>query len=296
MSRDRDRDGNGDLDDPPVSTDPADYPLGRTPAEAQRLMLQHRLYAGATRQLLASAGVATGMRVLDVGSGAGDVALLLADVVGPTGEVVGIEVARESIDFAAHRVDVAGVGQTVRFVQADLRDLRLSLDEGPFDAVVGRWVLMYQPDPAALLRRLATLVRPGGVVVFQESDLVNLHPPWPPSPLTEQIRSWLTPPSDRSGGPEPRMGPKLFATFVAAGLSSPAVRIDTPAGGGPDWPGYEYVAATVRSLLPVLSSLGVVEPDAVDIDTLASRLRDEITANQGVLPLASVYGVWSRVP
>jgi SAM-dependent methyltransferase len=276
-----------------ASTDPADYPLGRTPAEARRLMLQHRLYADATRQLLVSAGVSSGMRVLDVGSGAGHVALLLADLVGPTGEVVGIEFAPESIALAADRVDSAGVSRTVRFVQADLRDL--TLDEAPFDAVVGRWVLMYQPDPPTLLRQLAGMVRPGGIVAFQESDLVTLLQPHHPSPLNDQIRAWLTPPADL-GGPEPRMGPKLFAAFVAAGLTTPAVRIDTPAGGGRNWPGYEYVAATVRSLLPLMTALGLADPDDIDLDTLAERLRDEITAHHSVLPLSSVYGVWARVP
>jgi ubiquinone/menaquinone biosynthesis C-methylase UbiE len=255
-------------------------------------MLQHRLYADATRQLLISAGVSPGMRVLDVGSGAGDVALLLADLVGPTGEVVGIEFAPESIAFAEGRVDSAGLSRSVRFVRADLCDF--TLDEGPFDAVVGRWVLMYQPDPSALLRRLADLLRPGGIVAFQESDLVDLHRPHRPSPVNEQVRAWLTPPDELTGGPEPRMGPKLFAAFIAAGLTSPAVRIDTPAGGGPTWPGYEYIAATLRSLLPLMSSLGLARPEDVDIDTLADRLRDEITAHHSVLPLASVYGVWAR--
>jgi predicted O-methyltransferase YrrM len=93
-----------------LSTDPADYALGRTPSEARRLTLQHRLYAEITRRLLTSAGVTAGMRVLDIGSGVGDVALLLADVVGPTGEVVGIEAAPESIAIAAERVAAAGVG------------------------------------------------------------------------------------------------------------------------------------------------------------------------------------------
>lgn len=278
-----------------LSTDPADYALGRTPDEARRLMLQHRLYADTTRRLLSSAGVTAGMRVLDLGSGVGDVALLLADIVGPTGEVVGIEAAPESIAIAAERVAAAGLGDNVRFVQADLRD-ELALDGAPFDAVVGRWVLMYQPDPVDLVRRLVDLVRPGGIVAFQESDLTNHHPPHPPSPLVDQIHAWLTPPDDLRGGPEPRMGPKLFATFVDAGLPAPVVHIDTPAGGGPHWPGYEYIAETMRSLLPLMSTLGILQPGDVDIDTLAGRLRHETTTNHGVVPLASVYAAWARTP
>jgi SAM-dependent methyltransferase len=271
-------------------TDPSNYALGRSDAEARRLMMQHRLYGPATRQLFTDAGIGPGMRVLDVGSGAGDVSLLLADLVGPSGEVVGVEIAPESIAVATERARASGVGSSVRFVQADLRDL--ALDEGRFDAVVGRWVLMYQPDPVALLRRLAGLLRPGGVMAFQESDLVAVHRPFPESPLHERLQAWLQPPDGT--GVETRMGPKLFPSFVAAGLAAPAVRIDTPVGGGPDWPGYEYVAATTRSLLPMLAAVGGVDPVEVDVDTLADRLRAEIVAQDGVMPLASVYGAWSR--
>jgi SAM-dependent methyltransferase len=275
----------------PDTTDPAHYALGRSAAEARRLMLQHRIYGPATRQLLTEAGITTGMRVLDVGSGAGDVALLLADLVGPTGEVVGVEVAPESIALATARAQAEAPATPVRFVAADLREL--DLDEGPFDAVVGRWVLMYQPDPVALLRRLAALVRPGGVVAFQESDLVAVHRPYPEAPLHEQVLAWMRPPVDT--GVEMRMGPRLFGAFVAAGLPAPTVRIDTPVGGGPEWPGHEYVAATMRSLLPMLVAVGGVDPDEVGLDTLADRLRDEVVARDGIQPLASVYGAWARL-
>ncbi len=91
------------------------------------------------------------------------------------------------------------------------------------------------------------------------------------------------------------MGPKLIRSFVAAGLPTPSVRIDTPVSGGRDWPGYEFLAATMLSLLPMLVALGGVDEREVDVDTLADRLRDEIVANDSVQPLVSVYGAWARV-
>ena len=67
-----------------LPSDPAgSYALGRSDAETRRLILQHQLYGPFTRQFLTAAGITAGMKVLDVGSGAGDVALLLADLVGP---------------------------------------------------------------------------------------------------------------------------------------------------------------------------------------------------------------------
>lgn len=69
------------------------YVLGHTEAELKRLTTQARLIDPITRRFLVSAGVVPGMRVLDVGSGAGDLAILLAAMVGPEGEVVGSDSA-----------------------------------------------------------------------------------------------------------------------------------------------------------------------------------------------------------
>ena len=76
------------------------YVLGHTEAELKRLATQARLIDPITRRFLVSAGITEGMRVLDVGSGAGDVAILLADLVGPKGEIVGTDPASIAIDAA----------------------------------------------------------------------------------------------------------------------------------------------------------------------------------------------------
>jgi SAM-dependent methyltransferase len=276
---------------PLEATDPASYALGRSRDEADRLHLQHRIYGASTRDLFTAAGIDPGMRVLDIGSGAGDVAMLVADIVGPTGEVVGLEVAPETIAIAEERAAAAGLGN-VRFVEADLR--HLDLGEGTFDAVVGRWVLMYQPDPVELLRRLASYLRPGGIVAFQESDLVNVLRPYPDAPVHARLRELMMPPTER-GGLEQQMGPRLYGAFIAAGLPAPELLTHMPVGGGPDWVGYQYIASTARSLLPTFAAMGLVTLDAIDLDTLEHQLREEIVSTNGVLPLPVVYGAWTRL-
>src|SRR5260370_41995804 len=67
------------------------YPFRSSEAERQRLIAQDGLVAPSTRRLFEQAGIASGMRVLDIGSGPGDVAFLAARVVGPTGEAVGCQ-------------------------------------------------------------------------------------------------------------------------------------------------------------------------------------------------------------
>jgi ubiquinone/menaquinone biosynthesis C-methylase UbiE len=88
------------------------------------------------------------MRVLDVGSGGGDTALLSEEVVGAEGEVVGVDQSPAAAAAAAAAAEkrIAAAGKrNISFRHGDLD--RLELGE-PFDAAVGRYVLMFNPDPA----------------------------------------------------------------------------------------------------------------------------------------------------
>ena len=111
-----------------VQPQPADaaptYPLGRGDAETRRLMLQHQIYGPLTRRLFEAAGIGAGMRVLDIGSGAGDVSLLLADLVGPRGRVTGVDLNGEILQTARARVQAAS-WQNVTFHARRYRSNRI---------------------------------------------------------------------------------------------------------------------------------------------------------------------------
>jgi SAM-dependent methyltransferase len=252
-------------------------------------VLQNQLFGHLTRQFFVAAGITKGMNVLDVGSGAGDVAMTLAELVGPQGRVVGVDTNADILETARERVEAAG-WSNVEFRHGDVSDIDLG---EVHDAVVGRWVLMYVPDPADLLRTLAGRVRPGGIIAFQEGDFRNPLRSYPAVPLHEQVARWTTPPPG-APGPDIEMGPKLFQTYLAAGLPAPHLRVDAAVGGGPDWPGYRYLAGTVRSLLPFLEQIGAVTAAEVDIDTLEERLRDEVVAVDGIQILPSLFGAWTH--
>ena len=266
-----------------------DYALGRSAAETGRLVLQHQIYSPITRQFLVTAGVTRGMTVLDLGSGAGDVALLLADVVGPSGRVVGVDGHAGILETARARVRAAG-WSNIELRHGDVRALDLPAE---FDAVVGRWILMHVPDPVDVLRRVRALLRPGGLVAFLESDLSPPVRTYPPAPLHERVVRWTAPRKDMSG-PATDMGLQLFRAFLDAGLPAPQLRLDAPIGGGPDWPGYAYVADTVRSLLPFLEQAGAVTAAEADVDTLEARLRAEVVSARAVQILPTVIGAWTR--
>ncbi len=148
----------------PASGPPSPYALGNTDAEHQRLIRQAALFAPLTERLFREAGIGPGHRVLDLGSGVGDVAMLAASLVGPSGAVLGIERDESSIAHARIRVAEAGL-RNVTFSQSDVSGVAT---DKPFDAAVGRLILMFLPDPVAVLRSVSLLVRPGGVLAFHE--------------------------------------------------------------------------------------------------------------------------------
>ena len=254
----------------------ARYTMGRSEAETKRLIENARLYDEMTRRFLLRSGIAKGMRVLDVGSGAGDVALTLAEFVGSDGSVVGVDVNAKILETARDRASVAGF-TNVQFITGDVRSLELS---DTFDAVVGRLVLMYIADPADALKQLAMHLRPGGIVAFQEVDLA-LHKALagPDTPLLSKLIDWECIVFERTGA-HTDMGTGMYRAFVEAGLPEPTLHLETPIGGAAAWPGYEQRAATFRNLLPLIETYGIATAEELDIETLAERLRAEAVVSK----------------
>ena len=100
-------------------TDGQSYFLGHSDAEIERLALQSAFYRDATEALLKRAGLAPGMRVLDIGCGGGDVSLLAAEMVGPSGAVLGIDRTAAAVSAAQRRVAALGI-RHVRFAVTEL--------------------------------------------------------------------------------------------------------------------------------------------------------------------------------
>ena len=274
-----------------VDTGERTYALGDSDSERRRLMQQSDLLGVYTRHVFEQAGIAPGMRVLDVGSGAGDVALLLADLVGPDGAVVGIDQNPAILATATARARDLG-HRNITFVTGDVSDA--TFDRG-FDAAVGRLVLMYLADPVAALRRIAGHLRPGGVVAFQEADFTSFAHSVPPIPLMADIHDWIRG-AFAAAGCDTQIGFRVRRQFLDAGLPAPRLQFNTVMGGGEDFAGYTFTAATLRSLLPVIERAGLATAAEIDVDTLPDRLRDEVVAADASITTISVVGAWSTLP
>ncbi|MER9559343.1 class I SAM-dependent methyltransferase [Mesorhizobium sp. M0323] len=269
--------------------DPRPYALGYTQSEFKRLELQGALIYDLTEHVLRSAGIGPGMRVLDIGCGVGDVSLLAGRLVGPAGSVLGVDRSAEAVDIAERRATESGQCYWTRFTTAELDTFS---PDGSFDAVIGRLVLMYLPDPAATLRRLAGFLRPGGIVAVQEMAM-PLTRSFPEAPLFGKCRGWIIDTIERAGF-EVDMGGRLPMVFAGAGLPAPRMNSAGLAGSGPDSPIYDYIAGTLRSLLPMAEAVGTATAAEVEVDTLAERLRNEAVEQQTCIMLPPFVGAWAN--
>src|SRR5258708_9052509 len=165
-----------------------EYSLGHSPAEQERLQRQACYLRGITESIWRTAGIMPGLRVLDVGCGVGDTTFLAADLVGPDGFVVGMDRSADPVDAARRRAEADG-RTNVLFVQGELGSP--VPDQGPFDAVVGRYVLVHQQDIAAARRSLGALLRPAGLVAFHELELDLRFISDPSSDFAARVYFWL---------------------------------------------------------------------------------------------------------
>jgi SAM-dependent methyltransferase len=269
------------------------YPFQSSDAERQRLIDQNKLVAPLTERLFRRAGLKAGMRVLDIGSGAGDVAFLAARLVGPTGSVLGIDRDPAQIRFAEQRARAEDI-RNVDFTVGDFRNFAL---KEPVAAIVGRLALMYAADPLAALRSVARNVKPGGVIALQES-IYDYDAPVPIEPrdcLAGRAVEWCHA-AFKHAGVQPRMGLRLFSLMRAAGLEpSSDIELLMPLQQGPDGALFGIIAALVRSQIPAIVASGAATEAEIGIDTLEQRMIADAPAGGVVGYFNSGHvAVWAR--
>ena len=264
------------------------YVLGHEDAEVKRLLLQGRLYDGYTEHALRLAGLRPGMRVLDIGCGPGDVSFVAARLVGPTGSVLGVDAAPEMIALASARADEKGL-LTAQFRQSGIDSL--TLDE-PVDAVIGRLILMHLPDPAASLRRLATLVRPGGIIAFSENDMAGTRST-PEMPLFAQTAAGIVR-AFETMGLSTRFGLTLHSVFADAGLGTPHLTQGTPIGTAADTDILSYAAEVWRLVSPVAEQHGFAIDELADMDNFVPQLHELALATNSVITMPPMITAWVR--
>lgn len=248
----------------------ATYVLGRSAEEYDRLRRQARVWEEATGRLLDRAGVACGMSCLDAGCGPGETMRLLAQRVGPSGRVTGLDVDGELGREAVASLHAAGHLQC-RFVEGDV----LGADAFPetrFDLVYARLLLFHLADPVTAVRRLWDWTAPGGQLVLQDYDLSSIGSDAPlvfVDHFCDVVVGTFV-----AAGCDVRAGRRLPTLLTAAGVGPPdgtdvGGRLESLAAAKP------ALAAVYRSLLPAALAHGVTtEAESESWLEEAARIHD----------------------
>jgi ubiquinone/menaquinone biosynthesis C-methylase UbiE len=184
------------------------------------LGLRNDVYRRPLATALDRLGLREGWTCVDVGAGGGDVSVALAEIVGRDGRIYAVDSDPRARDEVARAASTHA--QVVALTQAGEE---LTLPEA-VDLAFCRFLLMHVVDPVAVLRRMASAVRPGGWVVAQE-------------PITSAGRIAGTPFS-MPDARHPDVGALLPALVLEAGLSIVDAWAEAPAGAGPG-PVADYV-------------------------------------------------------
>ena len=270
-----------------MQSKPSDYVLGHTDQEQLRLIRQARVLSSITEQFLRDAGIVSGMRVLDIGCGVGDVAMLVANLVGPQGEIVCVDMDQAFITTAQKRASAVGIDNAT-FHRADITTFT---DSEPFDAIVGRLVLEFVPEPDAAIRRLSGLLRPGGIMAFQEPSwkiwlAYTAHLPLRMA-VTTILRDVFV-----AGGVNTEMELPLYRGFMSANLTPAQMHLTLPIGD--DRAFRDLLHDLLTAVWERAAALELPLAGLGDPATLAARLDDELEVNRSFASFVGLIGAFAR--
>jgi ubiquinone/menaquinone biosynthesis C-methylase UbiE len=267
---------------------PSQYVLGSDPVEIARLDAQAAWIAPATALLLRAAGIAPGMRVLDLGTGLGHVALQIAELVGPYGSVLGIDQDDALLEVGEQRRFTARA-DNVEFLQADVRTYQA---DAPFDAVVGRLILFHLPDAVEVLAHHLDALKPHGLMVALDFDVGSVRAE-PRVALVTTLRGWAVE-AFRLARANPVIGSRLALLLVDAGLEDVASFGVQDYLGADDPRGPALFAGIIRALARQIVATGIATEAELELDTLQHRLAQELAAANAVVLPPTLAGAWGR--
>ena len=254
----------------------AHYIHGTRPEEQQRLSVLNRLLNDAS---LRQMRVRPGDRILDVGSGLGQLTRALARAAGPAGHVVGVERDPEQMHEALRQAGAAGEDGLVDFRVGGAVDLPLDDDQwGTFDIVHARFLLEHVPDPPAVVGAMVRAARPGGRIVLEDDDhdVLRFFPELP-----ETRRLWEAYfRTYAKFGRDPYVGRRLVAMLHQAGA--------TPSGN--TWLFFGSCAGSPNFDAMVANFVGVLEGARESV--LAGGELPDSEIESGITALKS----WSKRP
>ncbi|MFN0136211.1 MAG: class I SAM-dependent methyltransferase [Phycisphaerae bacterium] len=269
-----------------ASREQNEYVLGTHDAELERLGLQHRVWSAQAFALWERAGFSPAHTVLDLGCGPGFATIDLARLL-PSARIIAIDESPRFVEHLKRRCEIEGV----RNVDVRVGDAQaLDLPAESIDAVYSRWVLCFLPDPAAAVRGVARVLRPGGVFAVQDYFNWESLSLAPRSEIMARVvvavgKSW------RARGGDPDFVARLPSMMMGAGFDvreiTPHLRVARPGTSVWQWP-----TTFFANFVPMLVEQGFLTPsDLAEFTAEWRRRSDDPTTFFAAPPAFDVIGV-----
>jgi hypothetical protein len=167
-------------------------------------------------------------------------------------------------------------------------------EDKPFDAIAGRYVLMFNPDPSGIIKALGRLARPGGIIVFHELDFSGRRSN-PPAPMYDRCCDLIVE-TVKKVGSDPFMALGLYRAFAQAGLATSMDLRAIISGPVDGFGSVDRQAQAAISLMPVMREHGLIRPDEIDVASFQARMCEEARRLGSVVIGPLEIGAWARVP
>jgi SAM-dependent methyltransferase len=249
------------------------------------LKVLHDVYGPGTRRLLRDAGLRRGMRVADLGCGPGMVTGMLAEIVGPEGDVVGVDFSGAQIAQARERTG-DGV-RNVKYVEASA--VETGLPRASFDLVYCRFLLMHLPEPERALTEMLALLKPNGILVCEDGELTSAGSE-PPSALVAFSDLWGRLGAQR--GIDYDLGRRMYQMVLAAGCTAPNIVFNQPVAV--EGENKRLLELSVAEAGPTFVSAGLLTADELECTLAEMRRANEDSSIVAVMP--RLTQVWARKP
>lgn len=262
-----------------------DYVLATGRAAAHRLQILQGLYGSGARSALLRAGMQRGMRVADLGCGVGMMTTLMAELVGPTGQVVGVDFSGAQL-AQARELTPPGLSN-ISFVEASATNTGLPHES--FDLVYCRFLLLHLTEPMQALREMYNLLKPDGILVCEDGDLTSAGSE-PPSSLNAfaDLFGRLGP----TWGVDYTLGRRLFQMVLAANFSKPEITYNQPVVARGETK--RLLDLSVAEARQAFIEAGLITSEEVDHTLSEMRRMAEDETVLAVMPRMSQ--VWARKP
>ncbi len=244
------------------------YVLATGAEGAERLKVVQGVHGVDTADFLRRLGDLKGKRIADIGCGIGAVSCYLAEQVGETGEVVGIDRSAEQVEQAQNRAKARGL-HNVRFQVATAYDTELERES--FDVAYCRFVLMHLREPERALTEMMSLLKPDGILAVEDGDFTSLGTYPASNAFLRAVELYRK--AGEAQGEHFEIGKYLPQLVQKAGARNVQVRLAQPAYLSgiekklPSW--------TVEEATPYLLQAGIATQEEIDAVLEAVRLLEE---------------------